>query len=307
MNIGKIEDGITKILVSNSSKVSLFIIEKLDTKDGLDYISHKPSLDLELQKEIIKVIKPTLSKIKNTEQIEFNENGRPNGVVEWCKKDYVGVSLERLLNSLKEDMRKEKLIDSDKKDIYCIRIEIDSGEYVYFLNRIPQLRKFEKGIWGRLVDSTFKKTTNAFIGIEPNFDLIIYQEEILVVNNVAMQRIFDLRTKYIENANSVLSSFEDSEKIEGFEQFKMDSIEDGNVVKRVSRLMEKPERMTRFIDNFDKVEQIIIEFDLNIELNAEKTKIKYTDKKQLNDIVKLLNDAYYKTVLSGEKGVDELR
>lgn len=122
-----------------------------------------------------------------------------------------------------------------------------------------------------------------------------------------MQRIFDLKTKYVHNTNSVLCAFEETNKLEGFEQFKNDSIEDGNIVKRVSRLMTKPERMTRFVENFDKIEEIIKEFDLNIELNEEKTKIKYTDKKQLNDIVKLLNDAYYKTVLTGERGRDDLR
>lgn len=307
MDIGLIETKVINQLDSRTSKVSLFLVEKVVSPEGLDYVSYKPSISMDMQREIINVIQPTLSKLKDKEQIEFNENGRPNGVVERCEKAYIGKSFENLMDSFQGDMLKETMESTDKKDIYCIRIEIEDGEFIYILNRIPQFRKFSKGIWGTLIDSTFRKTNDSFIGIEPNFDLIVHGEEIVAVSNVAMQRVFDLKTKYIQNANTVLNDFESSEKIDGFEQFKTDSIDDGNVVKRISRLMERPERMTRFIDNFNKVEQIITEFDLNIELNDEKTKIQYTDKKQLNDIVKLLNDAYYKTILSGEKGIDELR
>ena len=305
LNIDFINRKLLEQLISNTPKVTLFIIEKIKTNDALDYFSNKISLSRNLQKEIIEIVQPTINKLMEIDQIEFNENGRPNGVVEYCEPSYVGTTFDNLLNSLGEPGI--GVSDSVKKDLYCIAIELDTGKYCYLLNRIPQFKKFSKGIWGTLADSTFRKVTDSFIGIEPSFDLIIYEEQILIINNVSMQRIFDLKTKYIQNASAVLNSFEDTQKIEGFEQFKVDSIEDGNIVKRISRLMTKPERMTRFVENFIKVEEIITEFDLSIELNDDKTKIKYTDKKQLNDIVKLLNDAYYKTVLSGEKGRDDLR
>ncbi len=305
MDIEFINSKISEHLLSGTSEVSLFLIEKIKPQDALDYFSFKPSLSRSLQIDIIKVIQPTIDKLVGKEQVEFNENGRPNGVVEYCEPSYIGITYDNLFKSLQKPG--ESLNEDTPKDLYCIKIEIEAGKFAYFLNRIPQLKKFTKGLWGTLADSTFRKVSDSFIGIEPGFDLLIFEDEVLVINNVAMQRIFDLKTKYVQNTNSVLTVFEETNKLEGFEQFKNDSIEDGNIVKRVSRLMTRPERMTRFVDNFDKVEEIIMEFDLNIELNEEKTKIKYTDKKQLNDIVKLLNDAYYKTVLTGERGSDDLR
>lgn len=305
MNIEFINSKLIEQLISGTPKVKLFLIEKIKIEEALDYISYKPSLSRSLQKEIVEIVQPTINKLMEKEQIEFNENGRPNGVVEYCEQSYVGVTYDNLLNSLKEPF--ERVDEEVKKDLYCIEIELETGKYLYLLNRIPQFKKFNKGLWGTLADQTFRKVTESFIGIEPSFDLLIFEEEILVINNVSMQRIFDLKTIYVQNANTVLTSFEETHKIDGFEQFKIDSIEDGNIVKRISRLMSKPERMTRFVENFVKVEEIITEFDLNIELNEDKSKIRYTDKKQLNDIVKLLNDAYYKTVLNGEKGRDDLR
>ncbi|MFJ7405725.1 MULTISPECIES: DUF4868 domain-containing protein [unclassified Lysinibacillus] len=305
MDIEFINSKISEHLLSGTSEVSLFLIEKIKTHDALDYFSFKPSLSRSLQLDIVKVIQPTIDKLVGKEQVEFNENGRPNGVVEYCESSYIGITYDNLFKSLQEPG--ELLNEDTQKDLYCIKIEIEAGKFAYFLNRISQLKKFTKGLWGTLADSTFRKVSDSFIGIEPGFDLLIFEDEVLVINNVAMQRIFDLKTKYVQNTNSVLTVFKETNKLEGFEQFKNDSIEDGNIVKRVSRLMTRPERMTRFVDNFDKVEEIIMEFDLNIELNEEKTKIKYTDKKQLNDIVKLLNDAYYKTVLTGERGRDDLR
>ena len=305
MDIEFINSKISEHLLSGTSEVSLFLIEKIKTHDALDYFSFKPSLSRSLQLDIVKVIQPTIDKLVGKEQVEFNENGRPNGVVEYCESSYIGITYDNLFKSLQEPG--ESLNEDTQKDLYCIKIEIEAGKFAYFLNRISQLKKFTKGLWGTLADSTFRKVSDSFIGIEPGFDLLIFEDEVLVINNVAMQRIFDLKTKYVQNTNSVLTVFKETNKLEGFEQFKNDSIEDGNIVKRVSRLMTRPERMTRFVDNFDKVEEIIMEFDLNIELNEEKTKIKYTDKKQLNDIVKLLNDAYYKTVLTGERGRDDLR
>jgi len=305
LDIEFINSKISEHLLSGTLEVSLFLIEKIKTHEHLDYFSFKPSLSRSLQIDIVNIIYPTIHKLVGKEQVEFNENGRPNGVVEYCMSSYIGVTYDNLFESLQEPG--ETLSEDTQKDLYCIKIEIESGKFAYFLNRIPQLKKFTKGLWGTIADATFRKVADSFIGIEPGFDLLIFEDEVLVINNVAMQRIFDLKTKYVQNTNSVLTVFEETNKLEGFEQFKNDSIEDGNIVKRVSRLMTRPERMTRFVDNFDKVEEIIMEFDLNIELNEEKTKIKYTDKKQLNDIVKLLNDAYYKTVLTGERGRDDLR
>ncbi|MFJ7666381.1 DUF4868 domain-containing protein [Lysinibacillus sp. NPDC097195] len=305
MNIEFINSKISEQLLSGTAEVSLFLIEKIKNNDGLNYLSFKPSLSRSLQIDILKIIQPTIDKLVGKEQLEFNENGRPNGVVEYCPSSYIGITYEHLLASLQNPA--ELLNEETTKDLYCIKIEIESGKLAYFFNRIPPFKKFSKGLWGTLADATFRKVADSLIGIEAGFDLLIYEDEVLVVNNVSVQRIFDLKTKYVQNTNSVLSAFEETNKFEGFEQFKIDSIEDGNIVKRVSRLMTKPERMTRFVENFNKVEEIIMEFDLNIELNEEKTKIKYTDKKQLNDIVKLLNDAYYKTVLTGERGRDDLR
>lgn len=308
MDLETVKNKIMSLKNHSSSKISLYFIEKIKVEGDLEnYLAYQPSLSLDLQNEIIDIICPSIDKLSRKEQQEYNENGRVNGIIEFCSSDYIGDLYTKLIQSLVEHNQRETMSKDDKKDFYCIEFKIGTNESVYILNRIPQFKKFSKGIWGTMIDSTFKKVSEVFIGIEPNFDLIIYQGEIVVVNNVSLQRIFNLKSKYIDNANSVLTSFEESNKIEGFELFKSDSIEDGNIVKRISKLMMKQERMERFVSNFNKIGEIITEFDLNIELNDDKTKIIYTDKKQLNDIVKLLNDAYYKTVLSGEKGVDELR
>lgn len=305
MNIEYINGKISERLLEGEPKVDLYLIEKIKIEGGMEYFSVKLSLSLPLQKEIVSIVQPFVQKLVGKEQLEFNENGKPNGVVEVCNAVYIGTTYNNLFRSFQT---LGETLDKDKqKDLYCIRIEIDAGKYVYIINRVAQFKKFSKGLWGTVGDSTFRKVTETFIGIEPAFDLLIFEDEVLVVNNVSMQRVFDLKTKYIKNANEVLASFEESNKIQGIDQFKVDSIEDGNIVKRISRLLTKPERMTRFVENFEKVEDIISEFDLNIELTSDKKKIQYTDKKQLNDIVKLLNDAYYKTVLNGEKGRDDLR
>lgn len=305
MNIEYINGKISEQLLEGRPNVNLYLIEKIPNEIGMKYFAEEPSLHPNLQKKIVEIIQPSIQKLLEKEQLEFNENGRPNGVIEYCNSDYVGETFINFFESMQNIG--ESLNEKCPKDLYCIKIELEAGKFIYILNRIAQFKKFSKGIWGTVSDSTFKQFTDTFIGIEPSFDLLIYENEILVVNNVSMQRIFDLKTKYIKNANEVLSAFEQADKIHGFEQFKTDGIEDGNIVKRISRLLTKPERMDRFVENFDKVEEIISEFDLNIELTQDKTKIQYTDKKQLNDIVKLLNDAYYKTVLNGEKGRDDLR
>lgn len=290
------------------ASVSLYVVEKLHNGNLLEnYAAFKPSLSVPLQNEIIDIITPFFIKLINIQQVEYNENGRTNDVIEYCLQEYIGDFYNKLLESLKDDNCLDELNKETRKDFYCIKFNFGPDDEMIIVNRISQMKKLSKGLKGYIADKTFRKTSEIFIGIEPTFDLIIYKGEIVIVNNISLQRIFDLKSKYIENANNVLNQFESAGKIEGFDLFREDSIEDGNVVKRISRLLQKPERMTRFIENFNKVGSIIEEFELNILLNEEKTKIVYTEKKQLNDIVKLLNDAYYKTVLSGEKGRDDLR
>ena len=176
----------------------------------------------------------------------------------------------------------------------------------YFMRRYTKLQIFKKGFLGRLMDDKFEKLdASRLLGIDATVDIIIDGRDILIIQHTAFERIFDLDRELVEAAKEVLSNPKLDEKIEGFKQLKEDLLDNGSYVKRVSKLKNRKNAMV-FLDAPENTKKAIDEFRLNIPISPS-NKYVYTGKSQLGEFINLMQDAYYKTIIGGEKGTDERR
>jgi len=176
----------------------------------------------------------------------------------------------------------------------------------YFMRRYTKLQIFKKGFLGRLMDDKFEKLdASRLLGIDATVDIIIDGRDILIIQHTAFERIFDLDREFVEAAKEVLSNPKLDEKIEGFKQLKEDLLDNGSYVKRVSKLKNRKNAMV-FLDAPENTKKAIDEFRLNIPISPS-NKYVYTGKSQLGEFINLMQDAYYKTIIGGEKGTDERR
>ena len=176
----------------------------------------------------------------------------------------------------------------------------------YFMRRYTKLQIFKKGFLGRLMDDKFEKLdASKLLGIDATVDIIVDGHDILIIQHTAFERIFDLDGEFVEAAKEVLSNPKLGEKIEGFKQLKEDLLDNGSYVKRVSKLKNRKNAMV-FLDAPENTKKAIDEFRLNIPISPS-NKYVYTEKSQLGEFINLMQDAYYKTIIGGEKGTDERR
>lgn len=176
----------------------------------------------------------------------------------------------------------------------------------YFMRRYTKLQIFKKGFLGRLMDDKFEKLdASKLLGIDATVDIIVDGHDILIIQHTAFERIFDLDGEFVEAAKEVLSNPKLGEKIEGFKQLKEDLLDNGSYVKRVSKLKNRKNAMV-FLDAPENTKKAIDEFRLNIPISPS-NKYVYTGKSQLGEFINLMQDAYYETIIGGEKGTDERR
>ena len=176
----------------------------------------------------------------------------------------------------------------------------------YFMRRYTKLQIFKKGFLGRLMDDKFEKLdASKLLGIDATVDIIVDGRDILIIQHTAFERIFDLDREFVEAAKEVLSHPKLDEKIEGFKQLTEDLLDNGSYVKRVSKLKNRKNAMV-FLDAPENTKKAIDEFRLNIPISPS-NKYVYTGKSQLGEFINLMQDAYYKTIIGGEKGTDERR
>ncbi|RIL82534.1 hypothetical protein BUY23_12970, partial [Staphylococcus cohnii] len=65
-------------------------------------------------------------------------------------------------------------------------------------------------------------------------------------------------------------------------------------------------RVTLFLDDLITTEKVVIQFNLNINVDIEKQKVYVTDDGQLNELINLMQDSYYQTLIGQRKGIDDI-
>jgi uncharacterized protein (UPF0297 family) len=295
------------------------LYELLKTDDKLDirlyftrkkhngtYVSYSPTISKELPQELKDIVTSALENVITVEQREFNPIGTLDGYVETFNPESVG-SFNDIVNSMHEDVVHRDGIPSDeinRLNFYCIKIHLgeEFGDALFF-RRVTKFKKLQKGIVGRIVSNDFEKVGNDLLGIDPYIDIVVFNDEMLIINHVSFERIFRIQDQYFEKAQETLNKIEEAGKIRNFEEFKEDCLSDARITRALTKLLSEEERIDKFILNFENVRTVIEVFELDVKV--ESGVLIYEDKSQLMDIVRLIKDSYYRSLIANRKGIDE--
>ncbi|PLR78334.1 DUF4868 domain-containing protein [Bacillus sp. V3-13] len=301
-----IENIITKLekLTDNANgKIVLYF-----TRKGYNgkYSSYKPGISPSLQKELLTIIIQALKGISGKSTVPFNPIGSLDETLETCDFSYVE-SLEHIIESHEEgNLLEDPPTDLSRFTFYCIKVNIEEGEDFLFFRRVTKFKKLKKGVIGTISTGDFRKIEADLIGIDGDVDIIGYDSVLTIANHISLERIFDIRTQYKESALKTLALIKETNMIENFEQFHDDSINDGRVIRGLTKLLKDPQKVIKCFENFDKVKELVEVVDLDINFSEDGTKIIYEKKEQLPSITLIIRDAYYQTYITDTLGIDEL-
>lgn len=271
------------------------------------YRSYSPTISEPLQSELKSNVIKTLVSAKESEQREFN----PIGSIEGCIETYTTGEVEsynEIIESMTEGTvirRKITTEEISRLTFYCLKINIDDQDEILVFRRVTKFNRLAKGVIGRFFNQEFIKLEPDLLGLDGNVDIIIYKEEMLILNHISLERIFSVHDQFREKANQTLDLVARSNKIKNFEQFREDCLADMRVTRALTKLLNEEQRVENCFENFDNVIRVIDIFELEIELTDNNTILVYENKGQLMDMTRLIRDSYYQTFIAERRGIDE--
>lgn len=302
MNVNNLLEILSQVNEENMD-IRLYFTRK---RPNGSYLSYSPTISNDLQLELKNIVKTAIEKVKDTEQREFSPIGTIEGYVETYSVNQVD-SFVDIIESMDEEVvtrREMQPEEIGKLTFYCLKVSTIHGNVLFF-RRVTKFNKLAKGLIGRFVAGDFQKLEDTLLGIDTNVDIVIYGEEMLILNHISLERIFSIQDQYHRKANQTLDLVQRSNRIRNFDQFREDCLADSRITRALTKILNEEERVAQVFENFENVIHVIDIFDLGIELQEENSILVYEDKSQLMDITRLIRDSFYKSIINNRQGVDE--
>lgn len=282
-------------------------------KRGINYFSYSPSVEVDLQKELIKLIDSYLIKFISYEQINFSPVGYREETIEKCDCEYVDRYTD-VINSFLEDSLDREPLDEDiinKLNFYCLEVfyeENQENKSIKFFRRVTKFKKLSsEGFFGFIKNNRFNKIESNLLGIDGNVDIIVFEGEMLILNHISLERIFSLTDQYLEKAQKVINIIRKANRISNFEQFEAECLNDRRLTRILTKMLTEENKLEKCFENFTNVVNVIEIFELEIDIDnsSEIDRIVYENKDQLMDIIRLVRDSYYKSFIKERRGIDD--
>lgn len=304
MNIQQIID----ILIREDTTTRLYFTRKR----GIRYLSYSPTISNDLQNDIKNLIINQLDFFKEVQQIEFSPLGYRENTIETCSISYIH-NYNDVVNSYNDEniiiTIPEEIIN--KLNFYCLVVEFNENgveKEVKFFRRVTKFKKLStKGFMGCISNNKFKKLDASLLGIDGDIDIVIYEDDVLILNHISLERIFSISEQYQEKAQESIDLIRDSDRIINFDQFEEDALNDGRITRTLTKILNERDRLSNCFENFNNVIDVIeiFELDINIQKVDGVDKVVYESKDQLIDIIRLVRDSYYTSIINNRNGVDD--
>ncbi|QZN89140.1 DUF4868 domain-containing protein [Vagococcus lutrae] len=302
MNITELRQFINNLNHANPDSIIL----KLVVKNNDVYQSYNVVLDLNLRLEIKEMYSNHLAtRLYDLEQKLYNPNIVQDGCVEVCDLEVANISevIEKLED---EEYNVDDVEDLDLNNVnfYVLKFS-ESNNKTYIFRRFNKLKKLRRGFFGIIDGNTFHKLDNTLVlGLDSEIDTLVYEEEALIVNRFALQTIFNMNDYFIDRATQALDQVEKSNVISNFINFRNDCIGDRQAVKRITKIMNTPNRLEDFIKHADRLPEVIQEAKLEVTVDVNGS-LEYDGTREIrSEILFCMADAYYLSLLLQRIGED---
>lgn len=307
MNISELQTQVTSILGEMPENILRVYFSYWQSDK---YVSYVPQLSTALQKEIVNtVLTPLAKKISDHNLVEYNPVGVADGEVEELKVSSIP-NIETFKASLLDEtvFKSMDTLEISKIDFYCLEILCDEKNILIF-RQFQKLKKLRKGLLTQILNDELVAMDGDFLGIDDISDILVYGEDVLLLNHISLERIFKYRDEFLKKTKEALGELLTKNIIVNIDKFTEDCQRDIRIMKKFTNIMTK-DRLPLFFDNFDKVDGIVKDLDLDIEFEPTNetgvARMIYRDRSQLFHIVNLLSDSYFKSLIAERTGLAKI-
>lgn len=307
MDIEQLRRDLENVNTEENNSVILYFVEK--RRNGVTPFA--PELSRQIKENIKTMYENTLrNNLFNLEQVAFNPAGMIEDTIEVSNLE-LGHAIA-FINEIFNDPARQDMKEMDLQSVKFYIIEFnytdEDGENRSFqiYNKFYKYNKLESGFKGFFTGNRFQAFDETIIGVDNKIDLLVYNNELLILNRASLQNIFNMRDFFIEQATMILERIRENDRINNFDQFRTECLEDRNLTKRFTKLLEDEGAIYGFFANYGNLPNVIEELDLEIELD-DNLNINYRGGYQERlDIFKCIADKFFRTLMQGNLGEDRL-
>lgn len=299
---------IIEVIKSEKSNARLFFTRKR----GIRYISYSPEIESDLQETLKELIVDYLKQYNSIDQIEFSPLGYREETIETCNVEYISNFLD-VINSYEDGIVNREIPKDiiNNLNFYCLVIEYNENredKEIRLFRRVTKFKRLStKGMMGSIKNNKFSKLDASLLGIDGDIDIVVAGDEVLILNHISLERIFSISNQYVERAQEAIDIIRDADRVTNFEQFEEDALNDGRITRTLTKMLNEEERLERCFENFGNIINVIELFDLDINIQNENgvDKVVYEHKDQLMDIIRVVRDSYYTSIINNRRGIDD--
>lgn len=288
----------------NDLTLDLFFTSKL--KNG-NYASFSPNIDTKIYDELLRLICDYLNNFTDKSIVDYDPTGYKDETIENVNISYIS-DYSKVLSSFENADHVETEIDPDNYSFYTLSITKNDEEFpnIKIFRRVTKFKKLHsKGIIAKFKGNTLNKIDSKLIGIDGEVDFVIINEKILILSHYSLERIFNLDAQFRDTAADFLNQKGLSGGITNFENFYEDCLNDGRYRKTLTKMTKENINVFKTYENYENIKKTIDMFNLDINYNEEPSfSILYENKSQIMDILRILRDSYYRSIINEQIGVD---
>lgn len=299
MNMESLNDFCEKIFANQDVLIKIGFARK---NKG---IINSPQISYELKFQIVNMLVKYIQKeLQKNEIVNYQAVGALDGEIERIPvKDVISKEVDEIEKIFIISVNDEKKFDWGKVDYYVVEIE-NQGMILKFYRQFQKMKRLRKGLLLQVFDDELVRLDSDFIGIDENVDILEWNEEFLVFNHIALERIFGYKDLFEKKTKEALEVIKNQDVFANIDDFENACMRNSRILKRFTDIMQK-ERLPLFFENINKVPKLVEELGLNLEFD-ENNKLVYSNRTQLYEITNLMLDSYFRSLLADRIGVAKL-
>ncbi len=300
-NINEVITAINMIK-NNLTRINLYFLEKRSSGGQPVFKSYTPLINTRLNAELGNACLDYLSTVLTGKEIvDFDPLCYAEDTVETINSVEIPC-LTPMLEAMQAGSTQMLNFDqvSPSKTIgYCLTMTGDSGQSISIFKKYSYTKVLRGTKWNMYFhEGALTKFEDNVISIDERADAILFDGYIYVLNRYYFESFFSYTDCYHSVLESALDELENQELIEGFELFKASCVDKNKIAKKFTKIM-KENGLQTFLDNMERIPDIIDEYDLNITFRDNK--LIYEDETNLPEILKLLSNDFVLAALDGRR------
>ena len=153
-------------------------------------------------------------------------------------------------------------------------------------------------------DSRLNFIVEDLFALDSKIDCFLYDNFIYILSKHNFETLFSYKSHYIDKANISLSSINNSDIVENFDEFREDCICRSTITRKLAELSMN-EDINSFINKIKTSPEVIEETikKYNLDITIKNNKIIYEDVSSLSEIINLISENYFEGNFTQDKYV----